>query len=177
VKFTRTRIEGVVVVDLEPHVDERGFFARSFCAKELAAAGLTSAFVQANISFNREAGTLRGMHWQAAPHEEAKLVRCTRGRIHDVAVDMRPQSKTLHQWVAVELDADTGRALYIAEGCAHGYLTLTPDAEVHYLVSSAYESGAERGARWDDPALAIEWPSTARRIVSARDQAHPLLRA
>ena len=176
-KLTRTRVEGVVIVDLERREDERGFFARTFCAEEFEAAGLVSRFVQGNVSFNRRAGTLRGLHWQVAPHEEAKLVRCTRGRIHDVAVDMRPQSATLHAWVAVELDDASGRALYIPEGCAHGYLTLTPDAEVHYLVSAAYEPSAERGARWDDPALGIEWPATAELVVSARDLAHPALPA
>lgn len=174
-KLTRTSIEGVVIVDLERRVDERGFFARSFCATEFAAAGLSCRFVQANVSFNHEAGTLRGLHWQAAPHEEAKLVRCTRGRIHDVAVDMRPGSATLHAWVAVELDEDGGRALYVPEGCAHGYLTLTPNAEVSYLVSAAHDPGSERGVRWDDPALAIPWPETGRRILSPRDSALPLL--
>lgn len=173
--FTRTAVEGVVIVDLEPRTDERGFFARAFCAREFAAQGLNTQFVQANVSVNRDKGTLRGLHWQAAPHGEVKLVRCTRGAVHDVAVDMRPGSETYLRSVGVTLDAASGRALYIPEGCAHGYVTLEADTEVDYLVSAFYAPDHERAVRWDDPALGIEWPVPGRLIVSARDQAHPLL--
>jgi len=175
--FTPTQVEGVVIIDVEPRRDDRGFFARAFCAKEFEAQGLKSNFVQANMSFNPHLGTLRGMHWQAAPHEEVKVVRCTRGVIFDVAVDVRPVSPTFGKWTGVELSADNARALYIPEGCAHGYLTLTPDAEVHYLVSAFYAPAHERGARWDDPFFAITWPDTPSRIVSPRDEAHGFFNA
>lgn len=170
-KFTPTPIEGVVIVDLEPVRDERGFFTRSFCAREFAAAGLHTEFVQTNIAFSHRAGTLRGMHWQVAPHEEVKLVRCTRGAIFEVALDLRPQSATFCQWFSIELSADNGRALYLPKGCANGYQTLLPDTEVHYAVSAPYTPESARGARWDDPAFGIVWPDTAQRTISARDAA------
>jgi dTDP-4-dehydrorhamnose 3,5-epimerase len=173
-KLTPTNIQGCFIVDIEPRADERGFFARSFCQHEFAAHGLHTQFVQANISQNHEAGTLRGMHWQDAPHAEVKVVRCTRGGIFDVALDLRRESPTYLQWAGVELHAENARALYVPQGCAHGYLTLTRDAEVHYLVSAFYAPTHDRGVRWDDPAFGIKWPHTPQRIISARDEAHPL---
>ncbi len=173
-KFIATNIEGVIVVEIEPRLDERGFFSRSFCYHEFSAQGLQTQFLQANISFNHDAGTLRGMHWQEAPHSEVKMVRCTRGRIYDVALDLRRDSPTYLQWSGIELSAENARALYIPEGCAHGYLTLTPGAEIHYLVSTCYSPTHERGARWDDPAFGIEWPQVPKHIISSRDDSHPL---
>ena len=173
-KFTPTNVDGVVIVDIEPRSDERGFFARSFCQREFEAQGLHTQFLQANMSFNHEQGTLRGMHWQEVPHSEVKVVRCTRGAIFDVALDLRRDSPSYLKWTGVELGAQNARALYIPEGCAHGYLTLTPAAEIHYLVSTFYAPAHERGARWDDRAFGIQWPHTPQRIISARDATHPL---
>ena len=170
-KFTPTPISGVFIVDLEPHTDARGFFARSFCTQEFAAHGLHGEFAQTNIAFNHEAGTLRGLHWQTAPFEEIRLVRCTRGAVYDVALDLRTSSPTFRQWTAVELTADNARALYIPQGCAHGYQTLEPATEVHYMVSAPYSPEHARGARWDDPAFGIQWPPIERRILSPRDAA------
>jgi dTDP-4-dehydrorhamnose 3,5-epimerase len=173
-KFHPTKVEGVFEIELEHQHDERGYFARTFCQREFSAQGLHTEFLQANTSFNHEAGTLRGMHWQDAPHAEVKLVRCTRGAIYDVALDLRRDSPTYLKWTGVELSADNARALYIPQGCAHGYVTLTPGAEIHYLVSTFYAPTHDRGSRWDDPAFDIEWPQVAPLIISARDKAHPL---
>ncbi len=167
-KFTETPIPGVVVVDIEPLEDERGFFARSFCAEEFAARGLTDSFVQTNIAFNELRGTLRGLHYQAAP--EPKLVRCTRGALFDVAVDLRPDSPGYGCWTGHELSADNRRALYIPEGCAHGLLTLEDETEVSYLMGAAYDPACARGVRWNDPAFAIDWPF-APLVISERDAA------
>ncbi len=172
-RFTATRLAGAVLVDLEPLADERGFFARSWCAREFAAHGLDPALVQCNVSFNRAAGTLRGLHWQDAPHAEAKLVRCTRGRIHDVIVDVRPESPTFRQWLAVELAADAHTALYIPHGFAHGFQSLEDASEVLYHMSDSFHPECARGARFDDPAFAVEWPHAERRTVSAKDLAYP----
>ncbi len=172
-KFTPTDVAGAFIVDIEARTDERGFFARAFCAKEFEAHGLYSEFLQANMSFNHEAGTLRGMHWQDEPHGEVKVVRCTRGVIYDVAVDLRPSSPTYLKWAAVELSAENARAFYIPQGCGHGYLTLTPGAEVHYLVSTYYAPTHDRGALWNDPAFSIEWPQKENLIISDKDQKHP----
>lgn len=164
------------MVELEPLRDERGFFARTFDAEVFAAHGLDAYVVQCNISFNARAGTLRGLHYQVAPHEEGKLVRCTRGRVWDVVVDLRPESHTHCRWVAVELDADEMRSLFIPAGCAHGYQTLTDDSELHYQMARAHVPGAGRGVRWDDPAFAISWPDPpagGERILSARDRTFP----
>ncbi len=171
--LTPTSVDGVHIVALKPIRDDRGHFARSFCSRDFAEAGLCGQFVQGNMSYNHEASTLRGMHWQDAPHGEVKVVRCTRGVIFDVAVDLRSDSPTYLKWTGVELSADNAHALYIPEGCAHGYLTLTPGAEVHYLVSTFYAPTHERGARWDDPAFGILWPESPR-IISPRDQEHAL---
>lgn len=174
--FTPTAVDGVFTVDIKRHADERGWFARGFCSEDFKSAGLSGSFLQANLSFNHAAGTLRGMHWQDAPHSEVKVVRCTRGAIYDVALDLRRSSPTYLQWTGVELSADNARSLYIPEGCAHGYLTLAPGAEVHYLVSAFYAPTHDRGARWDDPAFNIAWPEKPQ-VISARDQEHPLWQA
>jgi dTDP-4-dehydrorhamnose 3,5-epimerase len=175
-KLHATVLPGVMLVEMEPVDDERGFFARSFCGREFAAAGLDPAVVQCNVSWNRRRGTLRGMHFQAAPHEEAKLVRCVRGAIHDVALDLRPASPAFCRWHAVELTADNRLALFIPGGVAHGFQTLADDSEVLYQMSACYEPSASRGIRWNDPAFGIEWP-LADAVISARDRAYPDFRA
>jgi dTDP-4-dehydrorhamnose 3,5-epimerase len=157
-KITPTSIPGPAFVDLEEFVDERGFFARSFCRDEFVAAGLEPAVAQCNVSYNHLAGTLRGLHFQTAAAPEAKLVRCTRGAIFDVIVDMRPDSATLGRHVAVELTADNHRALFIPPLFAHAFQTLQDATEVHYQMSQPYTPNTERGLRFDDPVLAIDWP-------------------
>lgn len=171
-KFTPTVLPGVYLVDLEPIEDERGFFARSWCQEEFSALGLDGNLAQCNISYNRARGTLRGMHYQAEPHGEAKLVRCTRGAIHDVAVDLRPGSPAYLHHLGVELSADNRRAFFIPAGLAHGFQTLTPDTEVFYQMSRAYVPGASRGVRWNDPAFGIAWPDDER-TISDRDRTWP----
>lgn len=173
-KFTETPLAGAFLIEVERREDERGFFARTFCRDEFAAHGLDPRVAQCSISYNRHPGTLRGLHYQAAPHEEAKLVRCVRGRIHDVIVDLRRGSASRLRWYAVALDAAERNALYVPEGFAHGFLTLTADAEVLYQMTVGFHAEAARGVRWDDPVLAVEWPS-APMIMSASDRAHPLL--
>jgi dTDP-4-dehydrorhamnose 3,5-epimerase len=171
-----TELPGVVVVELEPSVDERGSFARTFDAELFAAQGLDARVVQCNTSFNARAGTLRGLHYQAAPHGEGKLVRCTRGRIFDVTVDLRPDSPTHRGWLGLELDADGTRSLFLPAGCAHGFQTLVGDSEVHYQMTCAYMPEAARGVRWDDPAFAIGWPDLpvgGERILCERDRTFP----
>ena len=171
-KFEETKLSGAFVIDLQRMEDSRGFFARAFCRKEFAAHGLNPAVAQCNTSFNREAGTLRGMHYQVEPFREAKLVRCTSGAIHDVIIDLRPASPTYREWAGFELSAENRRTLYVPEGFAHGYLTLAADTEVFYQVSEFYNPGHERGIRWNDPAFAIQWP-IAPRIISPKDANHP----
>lgn len=171
-EFTAGPVDGAFVIGLEERTDDRGFFARAFATEEFEARGLDPVVVQANISFNHRRGTLRGMHWQAAPHTETKLVRCTRGAILDVVVDIRPDSPTYLQWMAAELTGDNRRAMYAPKGVAHGYLTLTDAAEVHYQVSHPFSPEADRGARWDDPAFGIDWPFEPV-VISERDAAHP----
>lgn len=166
--FEKTEIPGVVVVEPNRVRDERGFFARSFCADTFAAEGLATTLVQANVSFNERRGTLRGMHYQAEPRPEPKLVRCTRGAIYDVAVDLRRDSPAYCRWTACELTADNHRALYVAPGCAHGFLTLEDATEVFYLMGERYDAELARGVRWDDPAFAIEWPEPPA-LLSERD--------
>ena len=166
--FTPTDIPGVVVVELERLTDERGFFARSFCTEEFAGQGLTSSFVQANVSLNSASGTLRGLHYQAEPRPDPKLVRCTRGAIFDVAVDLRPDSPAYRCWTSAELTAENRRALHIPGGCAHGFITLEDDSEVLYLMGAPYEPDLARGVRWNDSALGIEWPLEPV-VVSERD--------
>jgi dTDP-4-dehydrorhamnose 3,5-epimerase len=171
---TRTSIEGVAILDLELREDHRGFFARTFDRAQFLAAGLEPIVEQCNLSYNHKAGTLRGMHFQVAPHPEAKLVRCVRGAIVDIIVDMRPGSKTRLQHVAVELTAENRRALYVPPFFAHGYQTLTDGAEVTYQVGGSYEPKAERGLRHDDPELGLSWPLPVSEI-STKDASWPLL--
>lgn len=171
--FTETRLAGAFVIDPERADDERGFFARTWCAREFEAHGLNARLVQCNVSFNRRRGTLRGLHFQVKPHEEAKLVRCTRGRVFDVIVDLREGSPTHGEHVAVILSATNLRMLYIPEGFAHGFQTLEDDTELFYQMSQAYHPESARGLRWDDPALAISWPPCGERIISDRDRQHP----
>ena len=170
--FTATAVSGAWLIDPERLADDRGFFARTFCADELAARGLDARVAQTSIAWNRERGTVRGMHWQAPPHAEAKLVRCTRGAIHDVIVDLRPDSPSYRRHVAVELSAENRRQLYVPPGCAHGYQTLADDTEVAYQMSEPFAPAAGRGARWDDPAFGIAWPLPVT-VISDRDRAYP----
>ena len=170
--FRETKVASVFVIEPELIADERGAFARTWCRQEFQARGLNADLNQCSLSFNKSKGTLRGMHYQAAPHGEAKLVRCTRGALYDVALDLRPESATFKQWVGVELTADNRLMLYIPEGCAHGFQTLTEEVEVFYQISTPYCPEAARGVRWDDPAFAIVWPPVARRILSPRDVAY-----
>jgi dTDP-4-dehydrorhamnose 3,5-epimerase len=172
--FTESPIRGVFLIDPEPRADERGFFARTWCQREFDQHGLNVHVAQCGVSFNAQAGTLRGLHYQAAPHEEEKLVRCTQGAIYDVAVDLREGSPTQHEWFAAELNAVNHRMLYIPAGCAHGFLTLVDNSEVFYQISQELCLDSSRGARWDDPAFGINWPSPVR-IISERDRTLPLV--
>jgi len=170
--FTPTAVEGVFLVDLQPREDERGFFARSWCRREFADVGLETELVQCNVSLTRQRGTLRGLHWQLPPHGEAKLVRCTRGALWDVAVDLRPDSPSYLQHVGAELTAENRRALFLPVGCAHGFQTLADDTEIFYQMSAYYAPEAQRGARWNDPSLGIAWP-IASPTLTTRDAAYP----
>lgn len=174
-RFTQATLAGCWVIDLEPLGDERGWFARSFDADEFLARGMDPLVVQCNVSFNARGGTVRGMHHQRPPHGEPKLVRCVRGAIFDVAVDLRGDSPTYCAWHGVELSASNGRALYIPRGMAHGFQTLTDDCEVLYQMGHRYVPEAADGVRWDDPAFAIQWPEPAggERFISERDRAYP----
>lgn len=171
--FTETPLPGAFVVDLEMHEDERGFFARAWCENEFRELGLETRVVQCNISYNHEAGTLRGLHYQLQPHSEVKLVRCTRGAIWDVIVDLREDLPTYKGWFGLELTADNRRMLYVPEQFAHGYVTLAPDTETFYHVSEFYSPGHERGIRWNDPAIGIRWPEIDIRVISDKDAGHP----
>lgn len=162
----------MVVVEPEPVADDRGFFARSWCADEFAAHGLDPALGQCSISFNHRALTLRGMHWQAAPHGESKLVRCTAGAVHDVALDLRSGSPTNGLYFGIGLTASNRAALFIPPGVAHGFLTLADDTELLYQISVPFHAPSARGVRWDDPAFAIEWPADPL-VISERDLAYP----
>ncbi len=173
-RFIPTELEGAFVIELELIEDDRGFFARSWCAAEFESRKLDSRLVQCNVSFNRTRGTLRGMHYQKPPHEEVKLVRCTSGAIYDVIVDIRTDSPTCRKWVGVELTADNHRMLYVPRGFAHGFQTLTDDSEVFYQMSEAYHPASASGFRYDDPTVNVDWP-VACAIVSDKDQALPLL--
>jgi dTDP-4-dehydrorhamnose 3,5-epimerase len=171
-RFQATALEGAYLIEIEPRADERGFFARSFCRHEFEAHGLNPAVAQCNISFNASARTLRGMHYQAEPFREVKVVRCTNGAIYDAVIDLRPDSATYRRWFGAELTADNRKALYVPEGFAHGYLTLTENTEVFYQVSEFYSPGHECGIRWNDPAFGIKWP-TAPLVISPKDASHP----
>lgn len=165
-------LPGVFLLGLEPRRDERGFFARCFCRDELAALGIEAGIRQANLSHSRHRGTLRGLHYQLPPSAETKILRCLRGRIHDVVLDLRPDSPTFGRSFCAELAEDNGRSMVVPPGCAHGFLTLTEDVLVLYFVSAAYDPDRERGLRWDDPTFAIPWPFPPK-VISARDRAHP----
>lgn len=168
-KFHPTPVAGVLLIEAEPVCDERGFFARTWCRREFEAHGLNPNLSQCSVSFNKKKGTLRGMHWQTAPHEEAKLIRCTQGAIYDVALDVRPDSSTFKKWFAVELSAQNRKMLYIPEGCAHGFQTLEDASEVFYQIAGEYCADVARGARYDDPAFGMEWPLPVSAIAS-KDQ-------
>lgn len=171
--FTETKIGGVFILDPKRFEDERGFVAPAFSSREFEARGMAAQFVETNISYSLKRGTIRGMHFQAAPHGQAKLVRCTRGRVYDVAVDIRPDSPTRGQWVGVELTAENRRMIYIPGDCAHGFLTLDDDAEVFYMVSSPYVAEGGRGYRWNDPAFRIAWPEAGELTIHDRDRTYP----
>lgn len=171
-KFTDTPLAGVKVVDLEMRGDERGFFARQFCEDEFKAAGLPSSFVQVNTSGSSFKGTLRGLHYQLPPYAETKALRCIRGKIWDVALDVNPASPTFGQWFGEELSAENHKMLVIPEGYAHAFLTLTDDVEVMYFVTNKYNPGAERGVRWNDPKFSIEWPIDPS-VISDKDANWP----
>lgn len=171
--FAETRLSGAYVITPEQHVDERGFFARTWDWQEFAAQGLNAHLAQCSLSFNRLAGTLRGMHYQTAPYEEAKVVRCTMGAIYDVIIDLRPASPTFKHWLSVELTAANRLMLYIPPGFAHGFQTLCDNVEVFYQISEFYHPEAAAGVRWDDPAFGIVWPEAPQRTISAKDRAYP----
>jgi dTDP-4-dehydrorhamnose 3,5-epimerase len=175
-KFTATTVQDTFVVELSPHSDDRGFFARAFDAETFRAQGLADTYVQANLARTLEAGTIRGLHYQHEPHGEAKLIRCVTGALFQVAVDLRPDSPTRYRWAGVELTAENRVALYIPPGCAAGAQALLPESEAFYLVSTAYDPQAEDGVRYDDPQIGIEWPQDVTRI-SKKDLAWPLLGA
>ena len=171
-KFTPASIEGAYVIDLEKRADERGYFARAWCEHEFAVHGLGTRIAQVNVGVSTKAGTLRGLHYQQAPHGEVKLARCARGAVYDVAVDLRPASPTFGRWHGCELSAENGRMLYVPEGCAHGYLTLRDDTELTYFTSAPYAPDAARGVRHDDPAFSIAWPRTVT-TISSQDAGWP----
>jgi dTDP-4-dehydrorhamnose 3,5-epimerase len=174
--FNETPIGGAFIIEVQRHEDARGFFARTFCDSEFRARGLECAVAQCNVSWNAVRGTLRGLHYQAAPHEETKIVRCTRGAIWDVIVDLRADSATYRQWTGVELDEENRRALYIPRGVAHGFITRTDGAEALYMMGTAYVAEAARGVAWNDPAFAIEWPLQPT-AMSDRDRKYELWRS
>ena len=173
-RFTETDVVGARVIDPSPHQDDRGRFMRAWCAREFAEHGINFAPVQANMGLSIRKGTMRGMHYQIEPALEAKLVRCTRGAIFDVVVDLRPASSTYGRWFGTELSAENGRMLYLPEGCGHGYQTLQDDTEMHYMASAYYTPDAARGVRFDDPAFQIQWP-LAVTVISEQDRSWPLV--
>lgn len=170
-RFTPSALDGAWVIDIEPAADERGFFARTYCENEFAAHGLPTSWVQSNVSFNTARHTLRGMHYQRPPHGEPKLVRATAGAIHDVIVDLRPDSPTYMSYEGFELSAENRRALYIPPGFAHGFITMTEGAEVFYMMGAFYVPGSAAGVRYDDPAFGIVWPAEPA-VISERDLAY-----
>jgi len=173
--FSTTSLPGVRVIDPSPHADDRGRFMRAWCAGEFEEQGIHFVPVQANMGFSKKKGTIRGMHFQEAPALEAKLVRCTRGAMFDLALDLRPDSPTYRQWFGVELSAENGRMLFVPENCAHGYQTLEDATEMHYMTSALYSPSAARGVRFDDPAFDIHWPLAAT-VISEQDRNWPLVR-
>jgi dTDP-4-dehydrorhamnose 3,5-epimerase len=175
IAFRPTELPGVLVLDEESIRDERGSFSRVYDLREFASAGINFVPVQISVSQNVARGTLRGLHYQAAPHAEDKLIRCVAGAVFDVAVDLRPGSPMYGRWTGVELSAANGRSIFIPKGCAHGFQTLEDSSDLVYLISDYYEPEAQRGVRWDDPSLRIEWPHVSRRVISARDRRLPFL--
>jgi dTDP-4-dehydrorhamnose 3,5-epimerase len=171
--FTPTPIDGAWLVDLDRIEDERGFFARAWSPGDMEERGLSTRIAQISVAWNERAGTLRGLHFQHPPHAEVKVVRCTRGAIWDVIVDLRSDSPTFRRWFAAELTEESRTSLYIPEGCAHGYQTLVDGSEVTYLISYPWTPSASAGYRWDDPAFAIDWPETAARVLSENDRTWP----
>ncbi|MCD4823610.1 MAG: dTDP-4-dehydrorhamnose 3,5-epimerase [Phycisphaerae bacterium] len=174
--FTETKIPGAYLIEPERHEDNRGFFARAFCQNEFEQQGLCSRFVQSSISFNRKKGTLRGMHYQAAPHQEIKLIRCTRGAICDVIVDIRADSPQFRQWCAVDLTEGNCIMLYVPKGVAHGFVSLEDNTELFYQMSESYNPESSRGFRWDDPEVGIDWPAFPEYFLSDRDRTFPFLK-
>jgi dTDP-4-dehydrorhamnose 3,5-epimerase len=170
--FQPQKLGGAFVIELEPHRDERGFFARAFCEREFEAHGLPTRFPQSNLSRNDQIGTLRGMHYQAAHARESKLVRCVRGAIHDIIIDLRAGSPTRFGWIGVDLSAENGRALFVPEGFAHGFVTLTADTDVFYQMGAPYRPDGARGLRWNDPHFGVRWPCEPR-VLSERDATYP----
>ncbi len=173
--FTESKLKGAFIIEMDKKGDDRGFFARTWCKNEFEAQGLSAQFVQVNLAFNEKKGILRGMHYQRTPYEEVKLVRCTRGALYDVIIDIRKSSPTYKQWIGVELTQNNYRMLYVPEGFAHGYQTLEDHTEIIYQVSQFYSPNAEGGVRWDDATVNIVWPETEERIISPKDKAWPLL--
>jgi dTDP-4-dehydrorhamnose 3,5-epimerase len=171
--LTETKLKGSYIIDPERFTDERGFFARAYSEREFAEAGIDAHFIEGNLSFNLKKGSLRGMHYQAAPHGQAKLIRCTRGAIFDVGIDLRPDSPTFKQWISVELSAANQRMLFIPRDFAHGYLTLEDATEVSYQVTCEYHPQSSRGFRWNDPAFAVEWPLIENLVINERDRTYP----
>jgi len=170
--FIETKLKGAYIIEPELKEDQRGFFARTWCQNEFREYNLNTSIVQCNISFNRRKGTLRGMHYQRHPYEEAKLVRCTMGAIYDVIIDLRPDSSTFRGWISVELSAENRKMLYIPEGFAHGFITLTDNSEVFYQMSQFYHPEYADGVRWDDPAFNIDWPLKVT-VISEKDKSYP----
>jgi dTDP-4-dehydrorhamnose 3,5-epimerase len=171
--FTETSIHGAHLVDLRRMEDPRGFFARAWSSREFAEKGLETDYPDVNFSHSTRKGTIRGMHYQKAPHEEAKFVRCVRGALFDVIIDLRPASPTYLKWAGFEISASSYQAIYVPPGCAHGVQTLEDNSEMLYMVSACYQPGAEGGIRWDDPFFGIEWPDVGQRIISDKDLAWP----
>lgn len=169
--FKETKLRGAYIIEIEPIEDERGFFARSWCKNEFEKYGLNSNLVQCNISFNKKRGTLRGMHYQVSPYEEEKLVRCTRGAIYDVIIDLRPKSETYKQWVSVDITNENRKMLYIPKGFAHGFQTLEDNTEVFYQMSEFYHCECARGVRWDDKEIGVKW-ALEEKIISEKDKSY-----
>jgi dTDP-4-dehydrorhamnose 3,5-epimerase len=171
--FEKLPLEGALRISMQTHSDERGSFARNFCKNAFLENGLDFAILQTNLSFNKKKGTLRGMHYQIEPHAEIKIIRCIRGAMDDVIVDIRPDSPTFGQWLKIRLSESDPYSLFVPQGFAHGFQTLCDNTEVLYYMSTLYQPDAARGIRWDDPTLNIEWPEENQRIISERDQNHP----
>ena len=171
--FKKTAVRDAYIVEFEKISDDRGFFARAWCKNEFEAHGLNTRLVQANVASNKKKGVIRGLHYQISPYEESKLIRCTKGAVYDVIIDLREDSPTNKQWIGVELSDENYRMLYVPEGFAHGYQTLQDNTEVTYQVSQFYTPNSERGIRWDDPTFNITWPDTEKRIITEKDQSWP----